>query len=118
MTIQMELWHLIMLLVSFFGCIGGFGKVLLDQFANRLSEKFAAQEASRRTAKEDWDRRFGDLDRGQRSLERDFLGLKADLPIHYVRREDSVRDQTVINAKLDALNARFDLLINKQQAQR
>lgn len=115
MTIQMEVWHLITLLLSFFGCIGGFGKVLLDQFEKRLSEKFAAQEASRRTAKEDWDRRFGDLDKGQRSLERDFLELKADLPINYVRREDQVRESTIINAKLDALNSKLDLSIERWQ---
>lgn len=115
MTVQIELWHLIGLLVSFFAGAGAFGKVLLEQFEKRLDERFAAQEASRRMAKEDWDRRFGDLDRGQRSLERDFLELKADLPINYVRREDQVRESTIINAKLDALNSKLDLSIERWQ---
>lgn len=44
-------------------------------------------------------------------LERDLLSLKADLPMMYVRREDYIRGQTVIEAKLDAL---FNELKNVQ----
>ncbi|SDH93493.1 hypothetical protein [Roseospirillum parvum] len=36
-------------------------------------------------------------------LERSLLEMKADMPLHYVRREDYVRNQTVIESKLDAL---------------
>lgn len=41
-------------------------------------------------------------------VERNLLRLIADLPLAYVRREDWVRGQTVIEAKLDALAAKFD----------
>ena len=41
-------------------------------------------------------------------LEKDFLTWKADLPLAYVRRDDYVRNQTVIEAKLDALAVRID----------
>jgi hypothetical protein len=36
-------------------------------------------------------------------LEREFLELKADLPLFYVRREDFIRFDVVINSKLDKL---------------
>jgi hypothetical protein len=31
MTVNLELWHLITLLIAFFGCVAGFGKLLLAQ---------------------------------------------------------------------------------------
>lgn len=37
-------------------------------------------------------------------LEKNFLELKADLPISYVRKEDFVRFEIVINAKLDRVH--------------
>jgi hypothetical protein len=36
-------------------------------------------------------------------LERDFLKFRGDLPLEYVRREDFIRNQSVIEAKLDAV---------------
>lgn len=38
-------------------------------------------------------------------LDRDMMQLRADMPLHYVRREDYIRGQTVIEAKLDAIGA-------------
>jgi hypothetical protein len=37
-------------------------------------------------------------------LEKNFLELKADLPLSYVRKEDFVRFEIVINAKLDRVH--------------
>jgi hypothetical protein len=42
-------------------------------------------------------------------LERQILELKADLPLNYVRKEDFVRHEVVINTKLDRLH---DLIAN------
>ena len=44
------------------------------------------------------------------ALERDFLNWKADMPIHYVRREDYVRGQVIIEAKLDALYNKLEVV--------
>ena len=41
MKIEMELWHLITLLLAFFGCVGTFGKVLLEMFDKRQAERLA-----------------------------------------------------------------------------
>lgn len=88
MSVQLELWHLILLLLAFFGLVGGFGKVLLDQFEKRLDERFAGLEDGHTKA----------LD-----VERQLLMLRAELPLGYVRREDYIRNQTVIEAKIDAV---------------
>lgn len=36
------------------------------------------------------------------------MNLKADLPMHYVRRDDYIRGQSVIEAKLDGLAHKVD----------
>lgn len=111
MTVQMELWHLIGLLLAFFGCVGAFGAILLSQFEKRQAERFAAQEVARKEGMAHWDQKFISLEASAREwirLERDFLKFKADLPMTYVIRDDYVRNQTVIEAKLDALALRIE----------
>lgn len=116
MTVQFEFWHLILLLIAFFGCVAGFGRVLLDQFEKRLVEKFTTQDRQRAEAAARWDSRFNELQaasqeesRNWHRVERELLKMQADLPREYVRREDHIRFETVINAKLDALGAKIDL---------
>jgi hypothetical protein len=93
MPVQLELWHLILLLTMFFGVIGTFGKILLAQFEKRLDERFKGFEDGATKA----------LD-----VERQLLMLRADLPLQYVRREDYVRNQTVIEAKLDSVALKIE----------
>lgn len=93
MTIQVDFWQLVGLLVSFLAFVFASGRLLLSQIDRRLEARFSAVEAAAKNIQK---------------LERDFLEWKADLPLHYVRREDYVRNQTVIEAKLDALAVRID----------
>lgn len=95
MTVHLEFWQLVTLLIAFFGFVAGAGRLLLTQIDRRLDQRFAVIEA----AAADW-----------RQLEKDFLAWKAELPLQYVRREDYVRSQTVIEAKLDALAVRIENL--------
>lgn len=121
MTIQIELWALLTflvgLLIAFFSAVFAGGKVLLNQVEKRLDTRFAAQEESRREAQKRWDREFAEIDRAAREeanqwrrVERELLSLKADMPLQYVRREDYIRNQTVIEAKLDAVALRIENL--------
>jgi len=121
MTVQVELWALLTFLVglaiTFMGCIFGFAKVLGSQIDKRLDEKFEAQEEARETgAKALRDTIERHTAQGEKTatqlkeLERDFLKLLADLPIHYVRREDYIRGQSVIEAKLDALYNKLEVV--------
>ena len=117
MIVTLELWQLITLLLAFFGCVAGFGKVLLTQFEKRLKERFdaqnAAREAGQKAMREIFEQHLVEERRNSdalQSLERDFLRFQAELPIHYVRREDYVRGQTVIEAKLDALYNKLEIV--------
>ncbi|MDR2187003.1 MAG: hypothetical protein LBE62_03000 [Azonexus sp.] len=117
MSIQVEFWELVKLLLAFFGFLFAAGKLLLMQIERRLDERFTVLEESREQAGKHWDERFAAIE-GQRrresegwsALEREFLKFQADLPLQYVRREDYVRGQSVIEAKLDALYSKLELV--------
>lgn len=111
MIVTLELWQMVTLLLAFFGCVAGFGKLLLSEFEKRQDERFEAQESSRQKAQDHWDQRFSTLEKGASEwmrLERDFLKFRGELPLLYVIRDDYVRNQTVIEAKLDALALRLE----------
>lgn len=110
-------WQLIGVVMAvlslFVGAIGWLVKALLNQLEKRLDERFAVQEQARALATANWEREFGALAQGQRNLERDLMDLKAELPKEFVRREDAIREQTVIHAKFDSLAAKIDLLADR-----
>ena len=117
MNLNLELWQLLSLLLTLVSMLVGAGKVLLSQIDRRLTERFRAMEEAREQAAQRWDDKFTtllDLHRreadGWQALERDFLRFQAELPLQYVRREDYIRNQTVIEAKLDALAMRMENL--------
>jgi hypothetical protein len=117
MKMELELWHLILMLIAFFGCVAAFGKILLDQFEKRVQERFVAYESrlqERFVAYESMQTNEQDAIKKNtgavQALERDFLKWQAELPLHYVRREDYVRGQSVIEAKLDALYNKLEVV--------
>lgn len=99
MEFSIDFWEVISLMLSFVGLMFTSGKVLLVQIEKRLNERFEALENARRNSEVSWSR-----------LEREFLEFRAELPLHYVRREDYLRGQAVIEAKLDALSSKIELL--------
>jgi hypothetical protein len=99
MNVQLEFWQLVMLLLAFFGFVGASGKLLLDRIDKQLDERFKGQALLLQGTTNKVDK-----------LERDFLEWRAELPLHYVRREDYVRGQTVIEAKLDALYNKLEVV--------
>lgn len=82
--------------------------LVVKQFERRLDERFALQEEARKEGRKQLDARWTKLETDQQRHEREFMQLKADLPMHYVRREDYVRNQSVIEAKLDGLALRIE----------
>ncbi|WP_217994845.1 hypothetical protein [Methylogaea oryzae] len=104
MMVQLEFWQLITLLLAFFAFVGAGGKVLFGQFERRMSERFSAMQQALKDHTESEAKALSQL----QSLERDLLNLKADIPLHYVRREDYVRNQTVIEAKIDAVGLKIE----------
>lgn len=81
MQIQVEFWHLLSLLLSFIGVLATFGMVLLKQIDARIDHQ------NDRMSK----------------LEGALNGMMVSLPLEYQRREDAIRFETTLNAKLDAI---------------
>lgn len=117
--IQIDTWALITffvgLAVTIVGGIVGAARYTLTQSERRQDERHALSEKARLERATHWDARFSALeaaakeDAGQwRRVERELLSLKADLPVLYVRREDYVRNQTIIEAKLDAVALKLE----------
>lgn len=121
MTFELELGQLIGwaagLLSLFATVVTGLVKLLLNQFEKRLGDRFAAQDSARQAATKHWEDNFAkvlerqdkDADAVQQ-LERSFLRFQAELPIQYVRREDWVRNQTIIEAKIDAVFSKLEVI--------
>lgn len=95
MTLQIEVPQLITLVLAFLGLLVGFGKYMLAQIDRRIT----GIEQQNRTESEGWKR-----------IERELLELRAELPVQYVRREDYVRGQTVIESKLDSLYSKLETI--------
>lgn len=102
--LQIEFWQLVgfgfTLLSGFFAIIVGAGKMISGQFEKRLDARFENLESARRK----------EVDLVAR-LEREMLEMKAELPTQYVRREDYVRGQSVVEAKLDALASKLESVL-------
>lgn len=124
MTLKVEFWQLVTLMVSFLGFVFAAGKVLLSQTDKRLDQRFETLETIRSESARNWESKFTELmaqhraemerhkeeAKGWQELEREFLKFRASLPLEYVRREDYVRNQTIIEAKLDALALKIENL--------
>lgn len=98
-TVQIEVWHLITLFVAFVGGVATAGWLLLQQIDKRLAARFTSMAEAHAKMEADAQRNT----EAMRDLERDFLKFRGDLPLEYVRREDFIRNQSVIEAKLDAV---------------
>ena len=98
MKFSIDFWEVISFLLSFTGLMFACGKLLLAQILKELNERFEALEVARRETEIGWTR-----------LEREFLEFRADLPLHYVRREDYIRGQAILEAKLDAVYSKIEL---------
>lgn len=53
--------------------------------------------------------RVGEVEKHQLAKERELMDLRVELAHNYVRREDFVRNQTVIEAKIDGLASKLEV---------
>lgn len=98
MLINLEPIHLVYLALLCLGMLtaaGGIGRWLLKQLEKRIDERFSLLAVESQS----W-----------RQVERDLMQLRTELPMHYVRREDNNRNQTVLEAKLDVLAKKLEEL--------
>ena len=99
MTLQVEFWTVVSFLLTFMGFVGGLAKWLFSKTEERQAARFASLEQALQQSASNW----GGLEKG-------FMRFKGDLPLNYVRREDYIRGHTVIEAKLDALYNKLDVV--------
>jgi hypothetical protein len=110
MQVQIDFWQLLLaiagLVASFATVVWLFGSALIRQFEKRLGERFKGiQEDLTKRASEDME-----VSKQLRQFEKDFLKFQVDMPVLYVRREDYIRGQTVIESKLDALYSKLEVV--------
>jgi hypothetical protein len=120
-VIQIEFWQLLGMISAVMMAMAAGAwllvKVIVGQFTAGLDQRFDGQDELRKQREKVLDERFKALELaiksegdGWRTVERELLELKAALPLEYVRREDGIRQEVVIHAKLDALAAKIDAL--------
>lgn len=118
MDADFPIWRLILVLLTFLSLLVACVSLLIRQFERHLDDRFLAQEATRKANHDATQTRLEKLETaagneyGQwQRAEREILQLKADLPLHYVRREDYVQSVATIMAKLDAITLRFENIL-------
>lgn len=123
-VIQVAFWDLMTIagavVVVFSGCLWALLQVIVKQFTSNLDVRFKSQDELRQQREKTLDERFKALEKmiksegdGWRVLEKEFMALKAEMPLHYVRREDNIRQEVVMHTKLDALATKIDALIKE-----
>jgi hypothetical protein len=95
MKIVLEVWQVISLLIAGAGVLVGLVKWGTSQIKASIDLRMNGFE------------RLAD---GWREQERAVLQLRIEMAERYVRREDYVRGQTVIEAKLDAINSEMKMI--------
>lgn len=114
MTVQVDFWQLVLLLIAFLGaCAATFRYIMglmqkhLELSLSTIGDRLTAIESSNKEEVAQWQR-----------VERELLDLKSELPLNYVRREDHVRGQSVVEAKLDGLALKIENLQLRSLAQK
>lgn len=99
------------LLVAWSGFLIGIIKWFLANYHKGLSEKFQGVSDQITANNNDSARRNEAMKEELRRIDREMMEMRAMLPDKYVRREDAIREQVVISAKLDSLAAKIDNVI-------
>ncbi len=114
MTIQLETYQFIMLLIAIAGVMISTVKILWGRIEQSLNQNFKATNEKLESVA----RQAEESQRELRQLERQLYQLEIDLPKNYVLRDDYIRGQTVIEAKLDAVASKLENVQLKQGMQR
>lgn len=102
MTILLEPYQLFMIVTISLGAFFGLGKLLARQVLDNIDTKLSSFKDIKVELKE--------LSIIANNTERDLLRIKGDIAQQYVRRDDFVRLEAAISAKLDSLADKIDHL--------
>lgn len=101
--VSIEFWQLVGFLLSFLSVCWGFGKMLLNQFQVQQDERQRAQDK---------------LAEKFEHMEKQFAEQKAVLPKEYVLREDYIRNQAILEAKMDSIQSTLTDLYKMESAKK
>lgn len=104
MKIELELWHLISLVITIIGAFWTLGKLIAVQAKSQIDQQFRTLGEHMRVQAE----HMKSQDESDRRLERQLMELKAELPRDYVRREDYAQAIATIMTKMDAMAMRVE----------
>lgn len=99
MILTLSLWQVVSLLLTILGGFWTVARILAGQVSRNIDQKFLSVAESQKTTAETLETQRTKLS----ELEKDVLKLVASLPLEYVRREDFIRNQNTIEAKLDGV---------------
>jgi bacterioferritin (cytochrome b1) len=129
MIVELNLSNIIFLAIASIGGLWALMKVIALQYRNdikrELGEHFRVQDITSTAQYDKLNARLdtldaaAKLDTGQwQRVERELLTLKADLPLHYVRREDYIRGQSTLEAKVDGVGMKLENALLRASAAR
>jgi hypothetical protein len=94
------------LVITLLGLFWGMSRRQQSTFEKHLDDKFDILQARL----EQIERKEGDNGKEVAKVERKLMELRAELPEKYVRREDYIRGQSLIESKLDGLALKLENL--------
>jgi len=104
MAIQLDVYQWIMILITVIGTVIATIKILWARIEENLNNNFQVVQNKLEDVAKQSEQNHADI----RTLERQFYKFQIDLPHAYVAREDYIRGQTVIEAKLDAVASKLE----------
>lgn len=115
MVFEFSLSHVIFIVIASVSGIWALMKIIAMQERRFFVQQFSNHEKTDVVFRDLLNKRLDtieslhqqDVNQWQR-VERELLTLKADLPLAYVRREDYIRGQSILEAKLDGLGGKIE----------
>ena len=86
--INIEFWQVVSFFLTFLGVCFGFAKILFAQFKTALDDRLALLEKMQAKLE---------------MVEQSHNELLRQLPLDYMRREDHIRNESKLEAKIDAV---------------
>ena len=108
--VSIEIGKFLALVVTLIGIFYGMSRSQRAGFEKHIDEKFKALGDELTRVEKNAATTAAEIAR----VERDLLELRAELPDRYVRREDYIRGQSLIESKLDALAVKLENLQLKE----
>jgi hypothetical protein len=115
MIVEFNLTNLIFVVAGLLSGFWALAKIISRQNHTIVNSRFDTHEKLDSVHYASLEKRLSDIEltaqvesnQWQR-VERELLTLKAEIPVHYVRRDDYIRGQSVLEAKIDGLGMKME----------